>query len=166
MTVACAAREILAAELRRSDPTRETPEVEGGDNSSEQVKVTIRLSVGDARELRRCARAAGDSYGGYVRTLIRGAPSSEFPDRRQLLERLRSSTDQLAAAFADVNRLKRLLSGSESASTQAFVASLGTLAQEVRGHLALASSVILELKPQVIRGARTSRQRSDRHPTS
>ena len=164
-TVAHAAREILAAELCRLDPSRETPDAGGGDTSRETVKVTIRLFAADARELRRRARAAGDSYGEYVRTLIRGAPSSEFPDRKQLLERLRSSTDQLAAAFADVNRLKRLLSGSESASTQAFVGSLETLAQEVRGHLALASSVILEFKPQVIRGTRTSRQQGDRHPT-
>jgi hypothetical protein len=160
-TVANAARAILVSELGRVDLVRERPESKTGDTGdalSETVKVTVRLPADDARELRGRARAAGASYGGYVKALIRGAPANHLADRKQSLDRLAASTDQLGIALRDINCLERLLSRSNDVSTQAFTGTLRGLEREVREHLALASSVIKELKPGAVRPGRISRQ--------
>jgi hypothetical protein len=162
ITVACAAREILVAELGRQDLARETRVAsEVRETPGATVKVTIRLRASDARELRRRVRACGASYGGYVKTLIEGAPLPHVSDRKEVLDRLSASTDQLAAAFADINDLRRLLLSSACVSAQSVADSLSSLSQEVREHLALSSSVILELKPAAVRTSRTMRGQGD-----
>jgi hypothetical protein len=61
--------------------------------------------------------------------------------------------------------LRRLLPGSECVSAQSVADSLSSLSQEVREHLALSSSVILELKPAAVRSSRTLRRQGDGRST-
>ena len=117
------------------------------------VKVTLRLPAGHAVALATRARAADVSQGAYVAGLIDAMPPGPLPpDHTHAVTALVGSTVQLAAIGADLNAFMRLLGRASSTGIERYRAGIMSLADDVRSHLALAASLVAEL-----RSARRSR---------
>jgi hypothetical protein len=111
------------------------------------IKVTLRLPASQARALARRARAADVSQGAYVAGLIDGAPPSPLPpDHAQAVAALLASTNQLAVISTDLNAFLRLLGRVSSSELERYRAGIMSLAENVRGHLALAAALVAELR--------------------
>jgi hypothetical protein len=111
------------------------------------VKVTLRLPASQARALARRARAAEVSQGAYVAGLIDGAPPSPLPpDHARAVAALRASTDQHAVIGTDLNAFLRLLGRVSSSELERYRAGIMSLSVDVRRHLAVAATLVAELR--------------------
>ena len=148
MTPAALVRKALAASLDCAPcngeiADHETASVGGG----QVVKVTVRLSEAHAVALATRARAAGVSKGAYVAGLINGTPPGPLSiDHSRTVAALMGSTDQLAAMAADLNAFMRTVSRVTSSQLEPHRASIGSLVQDIRSHLAQASELVAELR--------------------
>jgi hypothetical protein len=111
------------------------------------IKVTLRLPASQASALARRARAADVSQGAYVAGLIDGAPPSPVPpDHARAVAALLASTDQLAVIGTDLNAFLRLLGLRSSSELERYRAGIMSLAEDVRRHLAIAATLVAELR--------------------
>jgi hypothetical protein len=111
------------------------------------VKVTLRLPASQARALATRARTAEVSQGAYVAGLINGAPPNPVPpDHAQAVAALQASTDQLAVISTDLNAFLRLLGLRSSSELERYRAGIMSLAEDVRRHLAIAATLVAELR--------------------
>ena len=113
-----------------------------------KVRVTLRLSAAHAASLAERARTAAASRGDYVCGLLDGAVPAPLPaDHAASVSALLISTDRLAAMSVDLNAFSRLLGRVPASQLEPYRATMRTLADDVRKHLALSAALIAELKP-------------------
>ena len=148
MTPAALVRKALAASLDgapcNGDITGHDTATDGG---SQVVKVTLRLSVTHAVLLASRARVADVSQGMYVARLIDGTPAQpRAPDHTQAIAALMASTDRLAALSADLNAFMRLVGRKPGSKLEPYRASIWSLSDDVREHLASAAALVAALR--------------------
>ena len=163
LTLAAAARSVLAAALRGISPS-DAGEVdsEQGREADHPVKLTLRLHRGAADRLATRARAAGLPYGAYLVTLLDGTPAPPLAaDHAQTVMALGVSTERLAVISADLSELIRVVGRSGAPAARRFDDHMADLAGDVRRHLVLAARLMTALKP-----AARVRQRTGRRPVS
>jgi hypothetical protein len=139
---------LLDEELGEGDTRRNVPATATATViDTPVVKVTLRLPTSHAIALARRARAADVTQGAYVAGLIDGVPPSPLPpDHAQTVAALLASTDQLAAIGTDLNAFLRLLGLRSSSELERYRAGIMSLAEDVRRHLAIAATLVAELR--------------------
>ncbi len=116
--------------------------------SGKTVKLTLRLTAGHAYLLSSRARKADVSQGAYVASLIDGAPlPPKAPDHARAVDVLRTSSDRLAVITADLNAFMRMLARVPSSELEPYRASIHSLRDDVRKHLAASAELVAELRP-------------------
>ncbi len=111
------------------------------------VKATLRLPVTQAVVLASRARVAHVSQGAYVARLIDGTPAPpRAPDHAHAVAALMASTDRLAVLSADLNAFIRLLGRAPMSELEPYRASIRSLADDVRAHLASAAALVAALR--------------------
>jgi hypothetical protein len=140
---------LLDAESGEGDTRRNFSAIPAGATAinTPVVKVTLRLPASHAIALARRARAADVSQGAYVVGLIDGASPSPVPqDHARTVAALLASTDQLAVIGTDLNAFLRLLGLRSSSELERYRAGILSLAKDVRLHLAIAATLVAELR--------------------
>lgn len=144
-----------AAWIRRAmtamldDDSRDPGQIDsiGGACSAQVVKVTLRLPVASAVTLASRARRAEVSQGVYVASLVDGIPAQvPAPDHAPAVAALSASTDRLAALSADLNACLRLLGRVPRSELDPYRASMRSLVDDVRLHLASAAALVSALR--------------------
>ena len=134
---------MLDEESRGADDSRPLDSAGG----TQAVKVTLRLSASHAVVLASRARVADVSQGTYVARLIDDAPVQPLaPDHTRAVAALMASTDRLAALSADLNAFMRLLGRTPESELERYRASIRSLADDVREHLASAAALVALLR--------------------
>ena len=147
MTAASLVRRAVLAMLDEESPGADDIKPIHTASGPQVVKVTLRLSDSHAGALASRARAAGVSQGMYVAGLIDGTPAQpRAPDHARAVAALMASTDRLAALSADLNAFMRLLGRTPRSELEPYRASLRSLADDVRVHLADAAALVAALR--------------------
>lgn len=122
------------------------------------VKLSIRMSADEARQLAAGARAAGLSRGAYLAGLIANVPVlSAGGGRSEHIAALMASCAELSTLSRNIHRLTALLRQANVEPARPYRAMLDTLAGDVRRHLEWAARLLADLQPQG-RSARTTAQ--------
>jgi hypothetical protein len=133
-----------------------TDEPTGRQSSVTSVKLSIRMTVAEARQLAAGARAAGLSRGAYLAGLIANVPVlSAGGGRAEHIATLMASCAELSTLSRNVHRLTALLRQANVEPARPYREMLDTLSGDVRRHLELAARVLADLQPQS-RSARPS----------
>lgn len=120
-----------------------------GPASAASVKLSIRMTSEEARQLSAGARAAGLSRGAYLAGLIANVPVlSAAGGRSEHIAALMASCAELSTLSRNVHRLTALLRQADVEPARPYRAMLDTLAGDVRRHLELAAHVLADLQPQ------------------
>ena len=117
------------------------------DESSETVKLSIRLTADEVRLLDAGAKEAGLSRAAFLSGLIDGVNVLSSGGRRDHLAALISSNAELSTLSRNIRHLADLLRRSESRAAQQYRAMLDTLAGDVNRHLSLAGDVLTQMVP-------------------
>lgn len=151
-----AKRQMTAAALVRHAVTSMLDDAtsDAGDSGStdgncaiQVIKVTLRLPVAHAVVLARRARVADMSQGSYVARLIDGTPAPpRAPDHVRAVAALMASTDRVAVLSADLSAFMRLLGRTPRSELEPYRASIRSLADDVRVHLASAAALVAALR--------------------
>ena len=119
-------------------------------SSSATVKLSIRMTADEARQLGAGARAARLSRGAYLAGLIAQVPVlSSGGGRAEHIASLMASTADLATLSRNVHRLTTLLRQANVEPARPYREMLDTLAGDVRRHLELAARALADLQPRV-----------------
>lgn len=120
-----------------------------GSASAASVKLSIRMSAEEARQLAAGARAAGLSRGAYLAGLIANVPVlAAGCGRSEHIAALMASCAELSTLSRNVHRLTALLRQANVEPARPYRAMLDTLAGDVRRHLELAARILADLQPQ------------------
>ncbi len=113
------------------------------------LKLSIRLTSGEAEQLDGGARRAGLSRGAFLAGLLASVPSltGDSASRVDCLAALTASSAELSTLSRDIHRLTALLRQGEVGPAQQYRRLLDTLGDDVRAHLSLAASVLADLRP-------------------
>jgi post-segregation antitoxin (ccd killing protein) len=123
--------------------------------SAATVKLSIRMTSEEARQLVAAARAAGQSRGAYIGGLVANVPAlSAGGGRTKHLAALVTSNSELATFSRIIHQLTTLLRQANVEAARPYREMLDTLARNVHHHLELAAQVLAELQPS--NRARTS----------
>jgi len=112
------------------------------------VKLSIRMSVEEARQLADGAHAARLSRGAYLAGLIANVPVLSGSGRGEHIASLMASCAELSTLSRNVHQLTALLRQANVEPARPYREMLDTLAGDVRRHLELAASVLADLQPQ------------------
>lgn len=146
-TAAALVRRAVKAMLDDAPSDAGESESIDGVSSTQVVKLTLRLPVAHAVLLASRARRADVSQGSYVARLIDGTPAlPRAPDHIQAVATLMASTDRLAALSADLNAFMCLLGRTPRSELEPYRASIRSLADDVRVHLASAAALVAALR--------------------
>lgn len=120
-----------------------------GASSAASVKLSIRMSAEEARQLAAGARAAGLSRSAYLAGLIANVPVLfAGGGRTEHIATLMASCAELSTLSRNVHRLTALLRQANVEPARPYREMLDTLAGDVRRHLELAARVLADLQPQ------------------
>ena len=120
-----------------------------GHESVASVKLSIRMTAAEARQLAAGARAAGLSRGVYLAGLIANVPVlSTIGGRTAHIAALMASCAELSTLSRNVHRLTALLRQANVEPARPYREMLDTLAGDVRRHLELAARALSDLQPQ------------------
>jgi hypothetical protein len=130
--------------------------------ASPTVKLSLRLTGAEARQLAAGARRAGLSRGAYLAGLLAGIASlaDDSASRPDRLAALNASCAELSTLSRNLHHLTTLLRQGEVRAAMQYRETLDTLGADVREHLAVAASLLAELRPA--RPARVALQRQPR----
>ncbi|UUX95394.1 hypothetical protein [Aquabacterium sp. J223] len=129
-----------------------------GPSSAASVKLSIRMSAEEAKQLGAGARAAGLSRGAYLAGLIANVPVlSAGGGRAQLIASLIASSAELATLCRNIHRLTVLLRQANVKPARPYLEMLDTLAGDVRRHLELAALALADLQPRGGKGTSSAR---------
>jgi hypothetical protein len=118
------------------------------------VKLSIRMTAEEGRQLAAGARAAGLSRGAYLAGLVANVPVlSTGGVRAEHIATLVASSAELSTLSRNIHRLTALLRQANVEPARPYREMLDTLAGDVRRHLELAARVLADLQPPS-RGAR------------
>jgi hypothetical protein len=113
------------------------------------VKLSIRMSAEEARQLSEGARAAGLSRGAYLAGLVANVPVlSTGGGRSEHIAALMASSAELATLSRNIHRLTALLRQANVEPARPYREMLDTLAGDVRRHLELAARALADLQPR------------------
>lgn len=113
------------------------------------VKLSIRLTPAEAKQLAAGAGAAGLSRGAYLAGLIAGIPLlTDGLDRRAHLAALGASNHELACLSRNLHVLTQLLNQGQVAQAMSYRAQLLRVAERVDAHLHLSSKTLADLQPR------------------
>ena len=111
------------------------------------TKITLRIPAEHALLLAGRARAAEMSQGLYVCKLLEGHCPAPLPaNHDDVLRALRQSTDHLAVLSADLNGFVRSVGHVPEAELQRYRASVVSVVDDVRQHLALACALVADTR--------------------
>jgi hypothetical protein len=128
--------------------------------SAASVKLSIRMTAKEARQLAAGASAAGLSRGAYLAGLITSVPVlSTGGGRAEHIATLMASSAELSTLSRNVHRLAALLRQANVEPARPYREMLDSLADDVRRHLELAARVLADLQP------RSHSAASSAHPT-
>jgi len=120
-----------------------------GPAGAASVKLSIRMTAEEARQLADGARAAGLSRGAYLAGLIANVPVlSAGAGRPEHIATLMASSAELATLSRNIHRLTALLRQANVEPARPYREMLDTLAGDVRRHLELAARALAALQPQ------------------
>ena len=123
--------------------------------------MSLRLTAEQARAITLTAKAAGLSTGDFVSGLVAGVPVlSAGANRADHLEALIASSAEISTLSRNIHHLTSLLLQGAFRPAQEYRPMLDTLADDLRGHLAMAAGVLADLRP------RSGRADALRHPSS
>ena len=118
-------------------------------SSATTVKLSIRMTADEARQLAAGARAAGLSRGAYLAGLIANVPVlSAGGGRAAHIAALMASSAELATLSRNIHRLTALLRQANVEPARPYREMLDTLAGDVRRHLELAARALADLQPR------------------
>ena len=127
-------------------------------SNASNVKLSIRMTAEEARQLAAGASAAGLSRGAYLAGLITNVPVlSTGGGRAEHFATLMASSAELSTLSRNIHRLTALLRQANVEPARPYREMLDTLAGDVRRHLESAARVLADLQPQS-RSARPSTQ--------
>jgi hypothetical protein len=159
-------RRAVERELGSIDASRE-PSCAGQPASvtGSTVKLSLRLTSAEAEQLVAGAQRANLSRGEYLAGLLAGVPSladggASRPDR---LAALNASCAELSTLSRNLHHLTSLLRQGQVRAATEYREMLDTLGVDVREHLALAASLLAELRPA--RSVRATPQQGPRATT-
>ena len=150
VSVSVLVRASVERELGLVDASKE-PEgaMRPASSSGSIVKLSIRLTSGEAEQLDAGARQAGLSRGAFLAGLLANVPSLSggAGSRLDCLAALTASSAELSTLSRNINHLTALLRRGEVRAAQEYRRMLDTLSGDVRAHLSLAASVLADLRP-------------------
>lgn len=147
MTAAALVRHAVTAMLDDAPSDVGDSKSTDGNCGPQVIKVTLRLPVAHAVVLASRARVADVSQGTYVARLIDGTPAQPpAPDHTREVAALMASTDRVAVLSADLNAFMRLLGRTPRSELEPYRASIRSLADDVRVHLASAAALVAALR--------------------
>jgi hypothetical protein len=113
------------------------------------VKLSIRLTSGEAEQLSNSARRAGLSRGAFLAGLLANVSSLSggAGSRLDCLAALTASSAELSTLSRNINHLTALLRQGHVRPAQEYRLMLDTLGGDVRSHLSQAARVLAELQP-------------------
>jgi hypothetical protein len=121
----------------------------GAASNATSVKLSIRMTAKEARQLDSSARATGISRGAYLAGLIANVPVlSTGGGRAEHIATLMSSSAELSTLSRNIHRLTALLHQANVEPARPYREMLDTLADDVRRHLELAARVLADLQPR------------------
>jgi hypothetical protein len=143
--LALLARQALIAALS-GDQAATLPCTEPSLDREGTVKLSVRLSTADSKQLAAQASALGLSQARLVALLIRRAELPlPIPERRVELAALRASNDQLAAIAADVALFVSMLSRPGLAALAPLRQRMLNLDADIARHLQIASALLARI---------------------
>jgi hypothetical protein len=163
VSVSVVVRRAVERELGKLDASREPARDDQARNfGGPTVKLSLRLTSEEAQQLAAGARRAGLSRGAYLAGLLAGIPSLvdgtvSRPDR---LAALNASCAELSTLGRNLHHLASLLRQGQVKAAMEYCEMLDTLGVDVREHLAMAASLLAELRPA--RPARVALQQRPR----
>ena len=123
--------------------------------------MSLRLTPEQARAITSAAKAAELSTGDFVAGLVAGVPVlAGGANRTDQLAALIASSAEISTLSRNIHHLTSLLRLGAFRAAQEYWPMLDTLANDLRGHLALAAGVLADLRP------RSGRAHAPRHPSS
>ena len=150
VSVSVLVRGAVERELGLVDPSAE-PEgaMRTGAAAGSIVKLSIRVTSGEAEQLDAGARRAGLSRGAFLAGLLANVPSlsGNSASRVDCLAALTASSAELSTLSRNIHRLTALLRQGEAGPAQQYRRMLDTVGDDVRAHLSLAASVLADLRP-------------------
>lgn len=118
------------------------------DQSAGRARLSLRMTRAQAAAVIEAAHRAGTSPGDYVANLVAGVPVLTGGGRRaEHVAALIASCAEMSSLSRDVYHLTSLLREGSSRAAQEYRVMLNALANDVREHLRLASTVLAELRP-------------------
>ena len=118
-------------------------------SNATSVKLSIRMSAEEARQLAAGARAAGLSRGAYLAGLAANVPVlSAGTCRAEHIATLMASSAELSTLSRTIHRLTALLRQANVEPARPYREMLDTLSDDVRRHLAMAARVLADLQPR------------------
>lgn len=118
-------------------------------SSAMAVKLSIRMSAEEARQLTAGARAAGLSRGAYLAGLVANVPVlSAGGGRTEHIATMMTSCAELSTLSRNIHRLTALLRQANVEPARPYREMLDSLAGDVRRHLELAARVLADLQPK------------------
>lgn len=142
-----AAIRLVLVQVLDVEPVGDSVDANGVQVSARMTKVTLRVSADHAALLARRARASEMSQGAFVSALLGGscpAPMSAAHDAA--IQALMRSNDHLAVLSADLNGFLRSVGTLPNAELLRYRASIVSVVEDVRKHLAQASALIAEVR--------------------
>ena len=124
------------------------------DQSASRARLSLRMTRAQAVAVIDAAHRAAMSPGDYVANLVAGVPVLAGGGRRaEHVSALIASCAEMSSLSRNVYQLTSLLREGSSRAAQEYRMMLDTLANDIRGHLRLASAVLAELRPRGAPGA-------------
>ena len=144
-------REALGNALGTSDARLvERPYDRRVHHAGDRVRLSLRMSREQVVATLTAARRSCLSPGDYVAGLVAGVPAlTNGAGRADHLAALIESSAELSTLSRNIRHLTTLLRHGEVRAAQEYRQMLDTLAGDVRGHLALASRVLADLRPSL-----------------
>jgi hypothetical protein len=122
----------------------------GAASNATSVKLSIRMTAEEARQLAAGARAAGLSRGAYLAGLVGNVPVlSAAGGRPEHIAALMASSAELSTLSRNIHRLTALLRQANVEPARPYREMLDTLADDVRRHLELAARLLADLQPRI-----------------
>ena len=113
----------------------------------DRVRLSLRMSRSEAAATLAAARAAGVAPGAYVAALFPGIPALVGSALAERLVALVASNAEMATLARNLGQLASLLRQNPAHGARECREMLDGVAHDVREHLALASTVLADLRP-------------------
>jgi hypothetical protein len=151
VSVSVLVRAAVALDLGLADgvESHQTMALTNTASSASVVKLSIRMTAEEARQLAAGARSAGLSRGSYLAGLIAAIPVLTCgTGRPEHIATLTASNAELSHLSRNIHHLTSLLREGNVRLAMEYRAMLDTLAGDVRVHLKLVSVVLSDLQPR------------------